>query len=236
MGFLTFNSTSSTELGVVIERYPQNIHASKRVHAYQIPGRSGDLTISDGAYNNYVQPYEVYFKGAANNMPEVARAVAAWLNAPVGYVRLADSYEPDVFRLAMYKSQTDIENFINRFGRCTIEFECAPQRFLLSGETVQEFTSGGVIANPTAFPALPLIRVYGVGTVTINGTTLTINQMADGASYTDIDCEAQNCYFETVNCNSFVTVSEFPKLTAGNNAVDFDGVSKVEITPRWWTI
>ena len=91
------------------------------------------------------------------------------------------------------------------------------------------------IVNPTQQTALPVIRVYGYGTLTVGSETITIAQHAN--AYIDIDCEIMDCYCGAVNCNSLVSFSshEFPKLPAGVTHIAYSGnITKVEVTPNWW--
>ncbi len=96
-------------------------------------------------------------------------------------------------------------------------------------------TETSTIVNPTSFDAQPFLRVYGTGSVTFGGTTITITE-ADG--YTDIDCALMEAYKGNVSKNDSIELSDndFPVLPAGENTVTLSGVAKVEITPRWWTI
>ena len=87
---------------VVVERFPNQPGPSRRYEAIQVPGRNGDLLIDSGAYNNYTQNYEVYFNAEQYKTPSGARAVREWLQKPIGYQRLEDSYDPEYFRMAYY--------------------------------------------------------------------------------------------------------------------------------------
>ena len=123
----------------------------------------------------------------------------------------------------------------NKFGTFEVIFDCDPRKFLKEGEKKREYTASGSLKNPTRFEALPLMRVYGTGTVTIGSVAVTINT---ANVYTDIDCELQEAYKGSTNCNGNITLGsgEFPKLKEGTNNIYLSGVSKVELTPRWWTI
>lgn len=92
------------------------------------------------------------------------------------------------------------------------------------------------LTNPTNFPAKPLIRVYGNGSVQVGNTIATVQNDADG--YVDIDCESMNCYDTTGGRNADVSFSgnDFPELASGNNGILLTGPSRVEITPRWWEL
>ena len=97
------------------------------------------------------------------------------------------------------------------------------------------FTSNGSIENPTEFESKPLLRVYGTGTLGIGSQSITISQ-AD--VYTDIDCEMMDCFKGTANKNANVSFSDynFPTLMPGTNGISLTGITKVEITPRWWIL
>ena len=90
--------------------------------------------------------------------------------------------------------------------------------------------------NPTDFPAKPLIKIHGSGSgvVGIGTYTVTINDIIDGMI---VDSEQQDTYKDQMNCNSKVSITEYPKLVSGNNAISISGgVTSIEIIPRWWTL
>ncbi len=203
------------------------------IQIVSVPGRNGDLSIDNERYLNIEISYEAFI---SENFRHNFDAFKAWMESRIGYKRLADTYHPEYYRRARLKEPIiPSMGAFNRFGTFTIIFDCDPRRFLKSGEKKQELTASKAIKNPTHFDALPLLRVYGTGTVTIGNIAVTINT---AYVYTDIDCELQEAYKGSVNCNNNITLSsgEFPKLKAGSNNIYLSGVSKVEITPRWWTI
>ena len=118
-----------------------------------------------------------------------------------------------------------------------MQFNCKPQRFLKEGEYSIEFTSAGSIFNQYDTVALPLIRAYGTGTFTIGNVTVQITTAND---YTDIDCDLQEAYKDTLatNCNANIVLSngKFPSLNPGNNNISMTGITKLEIIPRWWIL
>lgn len=233
---ISWAGTNSDSLGVIVEHYPIRVLPERVQTATEIAGRNGALLTVDGNWQNYEQEYEVYISAEKRGLVRAARAVAEWLTAPVGYQRLEDSYEPDVYRMAFYEGGQDIESILNRFGRATISFNCKPQRFLKSGEATKTFTAAGSLTNITKFDALPMITVYGsgAGTVTVGGITVTLSAIDE---YTVLDCELMDAYKGTTNKNPTVTATEFPKLSPGANTISFSGgVTSLEIVPRWWTI
>ena len=117
----------------------------------------------------------------------------------------------------------------------TLTFDCMPQRWLLSGDAQQTFTSNGTIYNPTLYTAKPLIRAYGTGSMTINGTTV---QITSANQYTDIDCELMDAFKGSTNCNGNIVLTngKFPTLAPGMNNITKSGITSLVITPKWWTL
>lgn len=232
---ISWAGKTSDTLGVVVEHYPVRVVPERALTETEIAGRNGALVQYDGNWNNYTQEYEVYISAEKTGLVRAARAVAEWLSAPVGYQRLEDSYEPDVYRMAYYAGGQDIESILNRFGRATIEFVCKPQRFLKSGEAPKTFTEAGTLTNITRMDALPVITVYGTGgTVTVNDTTVEISEIED---YVVLDCELMDAYKGNENRNPYVSAADFPVLVSGINNISFSGgITSLEIVPHWWTI
>ena len=124
--------------------------------------------------------------------------------------------------------------FHGTVGSCVMVFERKPQRYLKSGKKEYEYTASGSINNPTEFDALPLIRVYGSGTLTVNGTPIVIST---SKTYLDIDCELQEVLQSGGNLDITLTNGVFPKLSSGENTITKgNGISKAIITPRWWSL
>jgi phage-related protein len=124
---------------------------------------------------------------------------------------------------------------LNKAGETMIQFDCMPQRFLISGEAVVSKTANGYITNPTLFDALPLIVVYGSGsgTLTVGSTVVKISDIATSVT---LNCETKRAYNSNTPRDSTIT-GQFPVLVPGRNNIRFTGgVSRVDITPRWWTV
>lgn len=110
-----------------------------------------------------------------------------------------------------------------------------------TNKTAAEFSAKYVVtdntmSNPTMFPSEPIVRVYGTGSFTMDGVTITVT---DCVSYCDIDCGLMDCYEGSTNRNNDVSFStyDFPKLQPGSNTiVIISGITAVEITPRWWRV
>lgn len=229
---LTFNSINSLQYGVYISGTGVFNSPARDREMIEVPGRNGDIIIDHGRFKNIEVTYPAFI---VKNFKANLTAWANKLLEPLNYVRLSDTYHPDEFRLAVL-SQGMVVDPVRWLaaGSFDLVFNCRPERFLTSGETVTTFTAGGSISNPTDMPAKPLIRVTGAGTITVNGTAIEI--ASHSLSYIDIDCDLQEAFCGSTNANQYISSTSFPTLDSGQNSVALSGVSKVEITPRWWRL
>ena len=236
MGIVIFNGISSKDLHIQVQTEPDYDFPEKDYEVTHVPGRNGDIVIDQGSWQNVSRKYNLAMDAGKISYTEVASKLVQWLHSASGYARLEDSYEPDFYRMAMYKDSGSISNIYNKAGQIEIEFTCKPQRYFKSGEIADIFTTSTEYRNPTDFPAKPLIKIHGSGsgTVAIGTYTVTINDILDGMV---VDSEQQDTYKDQTNCNSKVYITEYPKLIAGNNAISISGgVTSIEIIPRWWTL
>lgn len=229
-----WNGICSEDMHVRVERYPARPVPKRKGSAQSVEGRNGDLIDQQDAWENVVQPYDVYLSGEFHGgMQMVARQAVAWLMVK-GYHKLEDSYDPDIFRLAYVEGGLEFANTFNQFGRGTIEFNCKPQRFLREGAVARQTLSGTVLLNPTGYTARPLIVVQGAGSgsLTVGGRTMTLSD-CNGVT---IDSENEDVFRGNENLNS-AAAGPFPLLEAGQTAITWEGgITGVEITPRWFFI
>ena len=236
MGIVVFNGTSSQDLHALVQVAPDYEFPEKDYSITHVEGRNGDIVIDTGSWQNVTRTYNLAIDTRTISYAEVASKLVQWLHSASGYARLEDSYEPDFYRMAMYKDSGSITNIYSKAGQIEIQFNCKPQRYLKSGEMVDTFTGNTEYRNPTDFPSKPIIVIHGSGsgTVKIGDYTININRITDGMI---VDCELQDTYFENTNCNSQVSIKEYPKIIAGNNNISMSGgVTSIEISPRWWTL
>lgn len=198
-----------------------------------IPGRNGELSFEDGSFENIPVKYPVGVKRPVDKHLDDCRNYLLSLG---DYQRLEDTYHPDEYRMGIYQGGFEPSiSVMGRIGKVELTFNCKPQRFLKEGEREIEVSSGDVVFNPTNFKALPLVRAYGTGTLSMGGETIRIDT---ANSYTDIDCESMDAFKGATNCNGNITLlsGEFFCLNPGTNTVTFSGITRVIITPRWWKI
>lgn len=233
--YLVFGGKSSLEFGIRVEKCPAFVTGQRAVTKQSVPGRSGDLVIDTGAYSNYIQPYEIWFRGDKPTT-QAAKAIAMWLLAGTGYIRLEDSYDPDIYRMALFAGPINVENWMLTHGRATLEFDCKPQRYLKHGEFPIIEESGKTLGNQW-MPALPLIQIEGTGNGFLSVGESQVNITGMTGSIT-LDCEVQNAYDGIENLNNNITITGgWPVLATGQTAISFSGgISGVKIIPRWWSL
>lgn len=236
---LWFNGRCSKHFGLMITGAGAYNAPERDIENIAVAGRNGDLTRDNGRYKNIPVSYPaIVFPDFAKN----ADAVRGWLLSAVGYQRLEDDYNPDYFRMAQFKGPISFDvTALSRAGETTLTFDCKPQRFLKAGEIPVIMESEGMIRNPTLFPALPLITVYGTGPIalTVGSTVVGIQSLED---HICLDSDTQNAYRVgdggvLENKNGTIYAQDFPVLAAGENTISWTGdLTKIEIIPRWWTL
>ena len=182
MGIVVFNGISSQDLHIQVQTEPSYDFPEKDYEVTHVPGRNGDIVIDQGSWQNVSRKYNLAMDAGKISYTEVASKLVQWLHSASGYARLEDSYEPDFYRMAMYKDSGSISNIFNKAGQIEVEFTCKPQRYFKSGEAADIFVASSEYRNPTDFPAKPLVKIHGSGSgvVGIGTYTVTINDIIDG--------------------------------------------------------
>lgn len=233
--YITFGGQDLRAYGLYISGSGVYNAPERAYEEIEIPGRDGLLLGHEKRLGNVEITYPAFIY---SNFKENITALKTYLLSNIGYQVLEDTYYPEYFRRGCYYGGLEVEPTTrNNAGSFELTFNCKPQKYLKSGRVAVDVASGGVITNPTEMTAKPLIRVYGTGTIAVNGTQLTVTA---SRGYTDIDCELYDCYYLLENRNAYVTFDSddmhFPELSPGDNAVSYTGFSEVKITPRWFRL
>ena len=236
---LFFNGVGSAAMGMTITGSGTFNAPERDLEIVSIPGRNGDLVIDRGRYKNIQVTYPV---SICENFAAYAEAARSWLLYPCGYCRLEDDYDPDHFRMALYKGPLSFTpGFLNQTGEASIAFDCKPQRFLKAGEREITLNGAALLRNPTGFPALPLITVYGSGTGQLQVGDYAIQVLKLDGPLT-LDSEMEEAYAlpltaDTQYRNDCISAPDFPVLGPGTSRISWSGgITKIEIIPRWWTL
>lgn len=238
--FITFDGQSFADFGVRVSGAGTYGSPERDIEEIEVPGRSGTLIFDNGRFKNIDITYNASI--LAKDKDEYLRKIQtlrSFLSSRIGYKRLEDTYRRGEYRLASFNDGlAPGDEVLLRGSEFDLKFNCKPQRFLKEGERKFTFSSNGSIYNPTYFDSKPLIRIYGSGTVKIGEYGITVTQPST-VNYVDVDSEMMDCYSGSVNCNDCVTLTnsdEFPVLVPGKNGVALTGVTKIELTPRWYVL
>lgn len=172
---LSFDNVSSRTYGVYITGQAVYNAPTRDVEMVSIPGRNGAFALDKGRFENIEVSYPAGI--FADNETDFAEAISDFRNflcSRNGYVRLTDEYNPDEYRMAIYKSGLEVSPAQLKAGEFNIVFDCKPQRWLTSGETAVTVSNNGTLTNPTLFDSSPLLHVYGRGDISINGKNITV--------------------------------------------------------------
>lgn len=178
---LIFDGEDSRDYGVYITGEAVYNAPERDIEMIAIPGRNGAFALDNGRFENIevIYPAGIF----ADNETDFAAAISDFRNflcSKKGYCRLEDGYNPDEYRMALYKSGLEVSPTQLTTGEFEIIFDCKPQRFLTSGEITSNVRSGDTITNPTLFEASPLILLRGYGTLTINDAPIVIGSTPFG--------------------------------------------------------
>jgi len=244
-----FNGFDSETFGLYLTGTETFDSTSKRQTKYHIPGRNGDLIVSDDDYENVTYKLKVgligddasQLKDITHTLHSKVRQLRSVLLSSKGYCKLSDDYHPDEYRMAQFVGNISFDVTNYQHAEATLEFDCKPQHFLTVGLNKYDFTSNGILQNFTYFSSKPLIRIYGKGKVEVGDGIINIAE--EGTSYIDIDCESEDVYEGATNRNENVEISYqgishlFPKLDPGKNVINLgDGITKIVIQPRYWML
>ena len=237
MGVIKFGGVSSETIELIVETRPDYEMPLKKYERIHVPGRNGDVIIDTGEYENVDRVYNVACYKEGVSAPYLSRELSKWLSKP-GYQRLEDSYQPDVFMMAVCEQENTITNIHNQAGRASLTFNRMPQRFLKIGEDPIEITeNGSYIINPSPQIAVPIIKIHGFnGVVNIGEYSIGINSKT---SPIIIDSVTANTYTADGSVTYEVVLEKgYPKLPGDVRIpISWKGdIYKVEIIPNWWVI
>lgn len=223
-----FDGVKSTDRGVILRAMPRRPIPAERGQRTTVPGRSGWIWIGEnGAYDAI--KISVECESAAGYTSE---KTAAWLKGRTGLLRFSDE-QNSAYRARCIASFARENKFLSFDTQLfTVEFDCQPYRYVYPAPPAVTLTEAGSIVNAGTAESLPRIAITATGdyTMTVNGYEIEI---AGGSAV--IDSALEDCFEAdgVTLANSRVTMSAFPRLKSGENAISWTGsVSSVSIERR----
>ena len=224
----TWNGVSSTSEGIRLREMPQIVRPEERVNHIVIPGRSGELTETEGTdiYNSYIQTVPI----AVDSLAHV-KDIEWWLRGD-GYVTFCNESNRKQ-RARVINAVTFQKHSKNSsWYEAEVQFYCDPLKEALTESSIEITSSGGTITNPGDVESRPLITIIGSGDITIriNDHALVLEGVESGWKV-DSDLE---WVIDGTTPLSGVCSGDFPRIRTGESAVQWTGnVTKLIILPRW---
>jgi phage-related protein len=224
-----------------------------------VNNRNGDIIIDNGRFKNQKVKYKAFI---IEDFDRNMAALRDFLYGFTGYQRLEDTYHPDEFRRARVSGAMTVKPVEKLYaGEFELVFDCAPQRFLKSGEEILHYrlpvdavSSDWPLMNEGDQNALPLVHLIPE----IDTPMAFRTYDANGSSWIDlgsismqhlpevyIDTELQEVYSVSMVSQSYNLLNgKFPYFGPGLNELIFyfnqhaeaGHYVDVEITPRWWRL
>lgn len=239
----TYKGKNSADMGLIITKKESNFgRPAPKVETIEIPGRAPLIMnakadpLDNDDFENYTRTYICHaLPEEGQDLEQMARNIYIWLfGDSAAYKRLEDTYERDFFRMAYLAEEMSLADMAaGLIGKLQISFECKAWKYAKEGQRAITLTAPGTIYNLYGFTAKPYIKITGSGNV-----TLYVNNRAhtfkDISGYIEIDSDLMSAYKGSLPQNNKMVSQLFPKLTAGENEITWNGnVSSIEIIPRW---
>jgi len=209
---MTIDGESSRNYGVYITGQAVYNAPQREVEMISIAGRNGKFALDKGRFENIevTYPAGIY----ADTEEEFAEAVSNFRNylcSRDGYVRIEDEYNPNEYRMGVYKSGLEVTPKLLKAGEFNITFDCKPQRWLKSGENAITVASGDVVTNPTLFESSPMLEVIGNGDIVMNGQEISITGRPLGEILLSSESSTQTVTLNVSNLEEGDSI--YPKLS-----------------------
>lgn len=228
---IIYNNLNSIELGLYVEKKPSIPAPAKRVETIEIEGRHGSLHLDKG-YGDITITIPFGFE-EKDNFARKCREITSWLRITENKnLRFTD--DDEVYYKVKSISMGEFTRNMNTIGRFTCTFVVEPFAYLLEGNNVITITEeNNKIYNMGTYESEPYLKIYGNGNISVivNYESIHFNDVRD---YIEIDTELMQCKKGNYNANGDME-GRFPIFALEENNIRFykDGVTKIEIIPRW---
>ena len=221
------NNQNTKNLGFALVGRPSIASAEKKYETTEVDGRDGSLTRFLG-YDDlkFSLNFNILFQSDIKQKLREIKGVLAQAST------LSFDDSPNFFYKIKQAQISETESVIKASGVFNVDFVAEPYEYEKTSLT--SYTTKPIsLTNQTTTTALPVIKMYGTGTVvlSVNGTGITLTGLTSSIV---LDSELQEAYTGlTTNMNSNMN-GNFPVFKTGSNSITWTGtVTKVEIDPKW---
>lgn len=257
INYFEFLGKRSLEFGIAITSTNTYISAEKDISFVSVPGYNGDYVQDNGRRKNVTVEYDcaiIPLKKFANRQEQLL-SISSWLNGKVtGYSKLYDSYNPDIYRQAIFHKNIEPKLNVADVYTMTISFNCKPLKYETEGENaITEINDNGIsltLTNDIATDSYPLIILAPASTekLGMNFKLNGINWYVEANSTVFFDSEQGKVYsdnsfylYHNGDSNNFIAPTNMPTLIKGTNIIEIETPAKSNIGefiiyPRWCRI
>lgn len=228
--YFIWKNRDCRSMGIIMRGPAPIIRPEERVSHIEIPGRSGDLTETEGEYiyNSYIQTVSFSVRGGYR-----VREIYKWLRGS-GYVTF--SGEPDrrqeariIGAVTLGKVSRNLDNWAGE-----IQFYCQPFKELLTPKT-NTVSPSGTVVNSGDVDEKPVFLVTcsgGTATLTIGDKSISVTDNTQGTVLRiDSDAMMVTNTDQTANWNKWA-IGDYPVLKPGSNTIGGSGWSSITIQRR----
>lgn len=243
--YFTLDGKNSASFNVGLSGSGTYRSSERDIKTTHVEGRNGDLLMDNDAFLNRIITYPCWI---AHTFKFDFDRFRNWLMKHTDdYYRLSDKYHPEHFFMARAIGPLEPQvSVMGKVGQFDVVFDAKPQWFRVDGEQYRNVTAGTLV-NPTDFPARPILRILGKGTVTINGQKIVVKSnlpyvdKGTGVPAVRIDCDDMDAFAltdsdkeEKENCNLYVEMPlDYIELKPGDNTISLSGCT-LQMKPRWY--
>ena len=221
--YFIFDGINSKDMGIRIERHNNFNSPQRRVESVSIPGRTGNILIDDGSYENQIFEYELILECDSKNGIDISKKVNeinSWLHGDYTYKTLTFSNSDKTYN-AVVINKIDIKQMFKNFAKALVTFEAYEVTNSLRKRNISIIENEDVFINDTSREIKPVLKLTGNGdcSIKINDNEVKIKDLE---CHIIIDCYNMDCYKELdnniVNCNNKMYGS-FPAFRIGENNI-----------------
>jgi len=218
-------------MGVIMRGPVPIVRPEERVRHVEIPGRSGDLTETEGEniYNSYIQTASISVSGGFR-----VHDVYQWLRG-AGYVTF--SGEPDMRQAARIIGAVTLNKHSRNLDKWEgeVQFYCQPLKERLHQGAMNEIAQNGNVINHGDVIEKPDWSFTATATsalISVNGKSLTFTGLGIGNMYlirSDVEMAMTADRLTDMTAN---TIGDFPDLAPGSNTVTGSGWNTINVWRR----
>ena len=132
MRSIVFNGRSLADFKCLVDERSSLVHPEMDMQKVEVPGRNGDLYLSNHRYKNLTITYSCMID---KTFYENYNPLMSFLLQDGEYHRLEGNAEKEFFRMARFTKSSDpvVGDFFQR-GTFKLSFDCKPQKWRKDGE------------------------------------------------------------------------------------------------------